>query len=203
MSPETFPRTFVPAAADLGDWEQIEPLLQQLLEREIGSPGELEQWLLDESELSACISEERSERYIAMTCDTADKAKEQAYLHFLENIAPRAKPYFHKLNEKYVASEHRAGLDSERYGVLDREVEAEIELFREDNIPLQTEVAKLAQQYQKIIGAMTVEYGGEERTLPQMAKYLEETDREVRQEAWERVAARRLQVVLPLVVDQP
>jgi len=193
MSTQTFPRTFVPADADLGDWDHIEPLFQQLLERDIGTPADLEQWLLDDSELMACISEERSERYIAMTCDTADKDKEQAYLHFLENIAPRAKPYFHKLNEKYVASEHRAGLDSERYGVLDREVEAEIELFREDNIPLQTEVAKLAQQYQKIIGAMTVEYEGEERTLPQMAKYLEETERKVRQDAWELVANRRLQ----------
>jgi len=192
MSPETFPRTFVPADADLGDWEHIEPLLQQLLEREFGSPDQLERWLLDESELSACISEERSERYIAMTCDTADKDKEEAYLHFLENIAPRAKPYFHKLNEKYVASEYREGLDAQRYGVLDRETEASIEIFREANIPLQTEVAKLSQQYQKITGAMTVEYDGEERTLPQMAKYLEETDRKVRQEAWERVAARRL-----------
>jgi oligoendopeptidase F len=72
-------------------------------------------------------------------------------------------------------------------------VEAEIELFREENIPLQTEVSKLAQQYQKVIAAMSVEYDGEERTLPQMAKYLEETERKVRQEAWELVGNRRLQ----------
>jgi len=189
----TFPRSFVPENADLGAWAQIEPLFQRLVARETGSPAELERWLLDHSELMACISEERSERYIAMTCDTADKDKEQAYLYFLENIAPRCKPYVHALNEKYVACEHRAGLDPGRYGVLDREVKAEIEIYREENIPLQTEVAKLAQQYQKITGAMTVEYRGEERTLPQMAKFLEETDRSVRQEAWELVAARRLQ----------
>jgi oligoendopeptidase F len=188
-----FPRIFVPLDADLGNWSQIEPLFKRLLEREIGSPEDLERWLLDHSELMACISEERSERYIAMTCDTADKDKEQDYLHFLENIAPRCKPYIHALNEEYVACEHRAGLDAGRYGVLDREVEAEIEIYREENIPLQTEVAKLAQQYQKITGAMTVEHRGEERTLPQMAKFLEETDRSVRQEAWELVAARRLQ----------
>jgi len=192
MSSQQFPRTFVPADADLGEWEQLEPLLQQLVEHEIESPAHLEQWLLDESELIACFSEERSGRYIAMTCDTADEDKEKAYLHFLENVAPRAKPYFHRLNEKYVACEQRAGLDKERYGVLDREIEAEIELFREENIPLQTEVAKLAQQYQKITGAMTVEFRGEEHTLPQMAKYLEEPERKTRQEAWEAVAARRL-----------
>ncbi len=193
MSNLTFPRNFVPADADLGDWAHIEPLLTALLDREIDSVAELEQWLLDESELMACFSEERSERYIAMTCDTGDSEKEKAYLHFLENIAPRAKPYFHRLNEKYVASPHREALDKQRYGVLDREVEAEISLFREENIPLQTEVSKLAQQYQKIIGAMTVEFRGEEHTLPQMAKYIEETDRSVRQEAWELVANRRLQ----------
>jgi oligoendopeptidase F len=193
MSNQTFPRSFVPADADLGNWDDIEPLLLALLEREIGSADELEQWLLDESELLACFSEERSERYIAMTCDTADGEKEKAYLHFLEDIAPRAKPYMHRLNEKYVASAHREGLDKQRYGVLDREVEAEIALFREENIPLQTEVSKLAQQYQKIIGAMTVDYRGEEHTLPQMAKYIEEPDRKVRQEAWELVADRRLQ----------
>ena len=193
MSTETFPRTFVPVDADLGDWATIEPLLQALLDRQIDAPAELEQWLLDHSELMACISEERSERYIAMTCDTGDSDKERAYLHFLENITPRAKPYFHALNEKYVATESRADLDADRYGVLDREVEAEIELFREQSIPLQTEVAKLAQRYQKVAGAMSVEYKGEEHTLPQMAKYLEETDREVRRQAWGLVAARRLQ----------
>ncbi len=193
MSNQTFPRSFVPVDADLGAWEDLEPLLIALRDRPIGSPDELEQWLLDESELMACFSEERSNRYIAMTCDTADAEKEQAYLHFLENIAPRAKPYMHELNEKYVACEHRAGLDKQRYGVIDREVAAQIELFREENIPLQTEVSKLAQKYQKIVGAMTVEYRGEEHTLPQMAKYLEETDRKVRQQAWELVAGRRLQ----------
>ena len=40
---------------------------------------------------------------------------------------------------------------------------------------------------------MTVTFDGEERTLPQMAKYLEETDRARRQASWEAVAARRLQ----------
>ena len=193
MSTETFPRTFVPADTDFGDWEDIEPLFKVLLDRQIDNPEELEQWLLDNSELMACVSEERSERYIEMSCDTAASDKERAYLDFLENIAPRVKSCVYALNTKYVASESRGGLNADRYGVLDREVTAEIELFREENIPLQTEVSKLAQQYQKITGAMTAEYKDEEHTLPQMAKYLEETDRDVRQQAWELVISRRLQ----------
>ncbi|MEC8944084.1 MAG: M3 family oligoendopeptidase, partial [Acidobacteriota bacterium] len=88
MITETFPRTFVPDDTDLGNWEDIEPLFKVLLDREINNPEELEQWLLDNSELMACISEERSERYIAMSCDTAASDKERAYLEFLDNIAP-------------------------------------------------------------------------------------------------------------------
>ncbi len=40
---------------------------------------------------------------------------------------------------------------------------------------------------------MTVTFRGQERTLAQMAPFLEETDRSVRQEAWTLSATRRLQ----------
>ncbi|MGI6454287.1 MAG: M3 family oligoendopeptidase [bacterium] len=188
-----FPRQFVPEEIDLGSWEAIQPLFDNLANREIRNPKELEQWLLDQSELSAVISEERALRYIAMTCDTENDAHEKAYLHYIENIDPRLKPYFHSMNEKYLACPYRANLSTSRYAVLNRKIEAEIEIYHEKNIPLETEDKKLSQRYQKICGAMTVEFDDREQTLPQMAKYLEETDRSRRQEAWEKVALRRLQ----------
>jgi oligoendopeptidase F len=77
--------------------------------------------------------------------------------------------------------------------VFDRDTRLHVELFRPENVPLETEEAKLSQQYQKLSGAMTVTFRGEERTLVQMGKYQEETDRGLRQEAWELVADRRLQ----------
>ena len=60
-------------------------------------------------------------------------------------------------------------------------------------MPLETEEAKLGQQYQKLSGSLTVQFRGEEKTLIQMGRYLEEPDRPLRQEAWELVANRRLQ----------
>jgi oligoendopeptidase F len=42
-------------------------------------------------------------------------------------------------------------------------------------------------------GALTVNFRGEEKTLVQMGRYLEEPDRSLRQESWELVAKRRLQ----------
>src|SRR5437763_1814201 len=61
------------------------------------------------------------------------------------------------------------------------------------NVPLETEETRLGQQYQKLTGSLTVQFRGEEKTLVQMSRYLEETDRPLRQEAWELVANRRLQ----------
>ncbi|MEW6238713.1 MAG: M3 family oligoendopeptidase [Candidatus Omnitrophota bacterium] len=193
MTDKEFPRRFVPETAELSAWDWIEPLFQQLLEREIVSPPELEHWLLDHSELASCLSEERTRRYIAMTCDTGDAEKERRYLEFLETIDPLCKPCWHRLNERYLASPHRKALPRERYEVLDRAIQAAVDIFREENIPLQTEEAKLSQRYQKLCGAMTVPFNGEERTMPQMEKYLEELDRGLRQQAWERSSERRLQ----------
>jgi len=191
--PKEYPRRFVPEEADLGKWETIEPLFRNLQDRELKSKAALEQWLLDQSELFACLSEERGRRYIRMTCHTDNAEYEKQFLDYLENIEPRCKPYEHALNKKYAACPVRLEMDYERYKVLDRNIDAEIKLFREENIPLQTESQKLSQSYQKLCGAMTVEFDGQEQTMPQMAKYLEETDRPRRQEAWELIARRRLQ----------
>ncbi len=188
-----FPRTFLPEELDLGDWDSIEPFVKQLLGREISSAGDLEQWLFDSSELQSAISEERSMRYIAMTCDTEDGEAEQAYLHMVQNFMPAAKPWFHRLNKFYLDCEARAELDAERYEVLDRDVAVEMELYRQDNIEIQTQASVLSQKYQKISGAMTVQFHGEELTMPQLGKHLEVTDRTTRQEAWEASGERRLQ----------
>lgn len=189
---DEFPRTFVPISANLGDWADIEPLYANLLAREIDTLESLESWLLDGSELDACIAEEHSRRYIAMTCNTEDSEIEAAYLHFIENIEPRLKTQRDRMNRKLLESPSRALLSPDRYGVLLRMVENQANLFRAENVPLQTEDDKLRQQYQKTCGAMTVQFQGEEKTLPQMRKYQEETDRALRQSAWETVANRYL-----------
>jgi oligoendopeptidase F len=187
-----YPRRFVPAEADMGEWTHIEPLFRRLLDASPDSPAALEGWLEDVSELKAAIGEERTRRYVAMTCQTDDPERERAFLFFVEHIAPRVKPMAHALDDAYLGSRHRQALPA-RYRLLDRLVANRVALFRPENIPLETEESKLKQQYQKITGAMTVQFRGREYTLQQMAPYLEETDRAVRQEAWELVARRRLE----------
>jgi oligoendopeptidase F len=127
-----------------------------------------------------------------MTCHTDNAEAEQAYLHFVENVDPPVKPRQFALERIYAAHPFRGKLPKRRFQVFDRDVKNHVELFRPENVPLETEEAKLCQQYQKLIGAQTVNFRGGEKTLVQMGRYFEEPDRALRQEAWEAVAQRRL-----------
>ena len=191
------PRKFVPNNIDLGNWKEIQPLFDTLEARiqEITAASELERWLLDWSELSAALDEESSKRYIAMTCHTDNADAEKAYLHFVEHIEPATKPRQFKLEQLYLTSPAQKDLSKERFEVFDRHTNVHVELFRDENVPLETEEAKLSQQYQKLSGSLTVQFRGEEKTLVQMGRYLEEPDRALREEAWTLVARRRLQEV--------
>ena len=189
------PRTFVPAAANLGDWEHIEPLFQKL-ERSapaIKTAKALERWVKQCSELGAALDQEGARRYINMTCQTDDEAIEKAYLDFIENIDPKCKPHWNTIKALFYANPFRKKLPQKRWMVFVRGVKNDIELFRKENVPLQVDESKLEQQYQKTMAGMTVQFLGKEQTLQQMGRYLEEPDREIRRQAWELVAKRRLQ----------
>ncbi|MEN0020076.1 MAG: M3 family oligoendopeptidase [Planctomycetota bacterium] len=184
---------FVPADIDAGSWANVKPLFDDLLARAIGSAAEYEAWLADRSELEAACSEARADRYIAMSCDTEDKGKSDAYTAFVESVAPELSRAAFQLDKRQAELAQQFPLDADRYAVLDRTTSAAVDLFRDENVPLQTELDNLATEYQAIIGSMMVEFRGEQRTLPQMATFLEDTDRAVREEAWRIVASRRLQ----------
>ncbi len=188
-----FPRRYVAAAADFGTWETAEPYFRELVERPVQSVAELEQWLIDGSELEACFDEEGTRRYTAMTCQTDDPERQQRYLYFLENVQPKAQPWQDKLRRKFVEAAERLPLPRRRYEVLERSLRNAIALYREENIPLLTEDQKLKTEYQAITGAMTVPYDGKELTLQQLGRYLEEPDRSVREETWRLGADRFLQ----------
>lgn len=195
LLPREYPRTFTRDVTDFGNWSQLEPLFERLAQEIEGveTRQALEAWMLRESELNAAIAEEGSRRYIGMTCDTDDEKAEKAYLHFVEKIEPKLKAWHDRLARLYLACPARGTIDGDRLAVLDRKLENQVELFREANVPLQTEESRLAQRYQKTMGGLTVEWHGEEKTLQQMAPYYEDTDRHVRRQAWTLVSERRLQ----------
>ncbi len=183
---------YVPPALDAGDWSVLEPLYRGLIDRPLRCKNCLQRLIYDRSELDAAVSEKASTLYINMTCRTDDEATKRAYLDFVENVQPKLKALAFELDRKVASSPFGAELDPAQFAIMLRDVRTSVELFRPENIPLETELTKLEQQYSELCGAMTVVFRGEEKTLPQMARFQEETDRPTREEAWRLVAGRRL-----------
>jgi oligoendopeptidase F len=188
-----YPRKYVPADLKLNDFADVEPLYRELLNRPISSAAELEKWLRDLSELFAVVDEVGNRRYIEKSCHTDDAAVEAAYLKYVEEIEPKIKPPFFQLQKKFLDSPHRAQLTDKRYAMLERNWRPDVELFRDENVPLETELTKIVNEYDKTCGAMTVTFRGVEYTMQQMARFQEETDRPTREEAWRLTASRRFQ----------
>ncbi len=172
-------------------WEVLEPYFTQLLSREINSKTELETWLKHRSELEAFLSEDLAWRYVRMTCDTNNKALEEAYLFFVSEIEPKISPLSDALNKKLIACPFLEELNKEKYFIYLRGLKKEIELFREENIPLMASIAAEAQKYGSILGSMSVEMEGKELTLQQAANYLKSPDRNIREEAFKKINEKR------------
>ena len=153
---------------DARNWDEIEPIYQGFLERPIDSAEELEVWLLELGQFDAFVSETGSMLYVEMTCDTENEKVKQAYLDFVEKVQPELAKISDLLNRKLAESPHADSLDSVEYNVLLRDTRMDLALFREENIPLGTELTKLGQRYNEICGAMTVEFDGEEKPMQQM-----------------------------------
>jgi oligoendopeptidase F len=186
------PRHFVPKDFTVTDWQSLEPFFKDLLDRVIDTSADLEKWLHDQSELEALVNEDACWRQIKMTCDTENKALEEAFTFFCMEIQPKIQPYADALNKKLVNHPLAKELDEEKYFTYLRSMRKSIELFREENIPLQAELSVMQQQYGVISGKMTVTVNDTEYTLQQAAKFLENPDRKLREEVYRKINERRL-----------
>jgi oligoendopeptidase F len=184
-------RRFLPNKLKVTSWDVLSPYFNQLLEREINNKTDLENWLKDRSELEAFISEDMAWRYVRMTCDTTNKDLEQAYLFFVTEIEPQISPLTDKLNHKLIQSPFVDELDKEKYFIYLRGIRKEIEIFREENVPLMAEISIESQKYGAIIGSMSVEIDGKELTMQQAANFLKNPDRNKRETAFKKINEKR------------
>jgi len=184
-------RTYIPQDLEI-KWDNLQPILHELLSRSISDVFELEQWLKDKSELEAALEEDFAWRYIKMSCDTANEQLVQNFQYFATEIEPRISPIANQLNQKFNDSPFIDELDQEKYFVFIRAIRKAIEIYREENVELLTKLQVKQQKYQATTGAMTVMINDQEYTLEQAANFIKDTDRTVRQHAWETIQQRRL-----------
>src|SRR5690606_17919973 len=165
--PEKIKRDYLPEDFKINTWEDLKPYFEELKGRELKNRQELEAWLKDMSEMEAVISEDASWRQIKMTCDTTNKDFEDAFTYFCMEIEPKMKPYFFELNKKLLGSPYLQELDKSVYYPYLRSVENAVQLYREENVPIQAELSVLAQNFGVISGKMTVTVEDKEYTLQQ------------------------------------
>jgi oligoendopeptidase F len=168
-------------------WPQIEPHYKELSARPL-SATDVNTWLEDWSHVTERVSEMGQRLYVATTVNTADAQAEERYKSFLDTIQPSSEAEEQKLKEKLLAS----GLEPAGFAIPLRNMRTEAALFREANLPLLTEDFKLSNEYDKIMGAQTVQWEGQEVTLARLLPVYQDTDRAKREKAWRLAADRRL-----------
>ena len=188
MSTSFLPDPFIVSSKD-----DVLPLYNQLIGRSLSSISDFRTFLSDVSELESALSEDMAWRYIRMTCDTQNKDHEAAYLNFVQEIQPHLAPLEDQINKKIVSCEWAVAwrAESEAHEIYLRGLEGAVELFREENIPLQSDLATLAQEYSAIQGAMSLEWEGQTLTLQQASNILMRTDRQARENVWQLMQTRR------------
>jgi len=184
-------RRFIGETLNLESWNDVKPLYDELLHRPITNADDLRHWLLDRSELESFLSENFAWRYINMTRDTANKTLVNDLNFFIADIQPQMTEYGNDLDLKAVNSPHLSELTDDGFAVMVRGMKKSIEIFREANIPLQTEIQTEERKYGAISGAMTVNINGRELTLPEASDHLQSTDRSERETAWRKISERR------------
>lgn len=185
-------RTFLSEGLVIDSWETIKSYFVDLTEREINSQEDLSKWLSDRSELDAVLEEDAAWRYIRMTIDTRDEKLSNDYTFFVTKIQPELAPYDDLLNRKLVECPYTASFKADpAYAIYFRAVETALEIFREENIPLEAELNEKAQLFGSISAAQSIEHDGAQITMQRAAALLKETDESLRKTIFEKMAVRR------------
>tara|TARA_B100001093_G_scaffold402401_1_gene390187 strand:- start:419 stop:2113 length:1695 start_codon:yes stop_codon:yes gene_type:complete len=197
-------RTFLPEDLSIKNWAQIETYFEDLNTRAIDSVEDLKKWMQDRSELEAVLEENMAWRYIKMNIDTTDPELQKSFEFFVQNISPNIAPYAHGLNIKLMNSMHLKDLDSAYYFIYLRNIKNAIHLYREENIPLFTELTNKAQKFGEISAQMMVQIDGKDQTLQQAFVHLKSIDRDKRKAVFELINARRTedQTTLDVLLDE-
>lgn len=174
----------MPFEVDTKTWDGFQTQYERLEEAPL-EDGQVREWLQAWSRLAEVMEEVGTIAYIEASQDTTDEEKELAFLNFIENIAPAYRVADHALTQRLLGEVADTDALGDDLTLVLRRMRNAADLFRDINVPLMTELAKLGNRYDKITGGMTADWEGESKNLSQLNLLLQEKDRGVRQRAWE------------------
>jgi oligoendopeptidase F len=168
-----------PAAFAKATWDHVAPYFDDLAERPLDATT-VADWLQAWSRLEELVTEAAAQAMIAYTIDTSDPEKEADHLRFSTDVLPKMEERSVELARRLVA----LGYSTPELATTLARFRTSIEIFREVNVPLFSELEELSARYQRITGSMTVEWDGIEVPLPRLQPFLKSPDRAVRERAF-------------------
>ena len=197
-APKPMERAFLPQEFKITVWSRLKPYYSELTKRPIQSKDELVQWIYDKCELTAVIQEEFNWRYVKLSLDSNDERALESYSYAIQELEPKISAFEQNLNQKLMDCPFTKELEENKFFIYLRGIDNQLSLFREENIPLFTEMAMKAKEHGTIFSEMTVELNGEEKTLQQATALLAEPDRALREEVYQKIGNRLVEDIKPL-----
>lgn len=176
----------MPFPVDTSRWEGFQERYDRLLGQPLTEDG-LTDWLKEWSELNRFVDEVGAIAYIGTTLDTADEVKQQAFLNYVENMEPRFRLADQALKERLLGFSAAGDQLDGDMRVPMMKMRNQAALFREANVPLYTDLAKLGNEYDKTTGGLEADWEGEKKNLNQLNSLLLDEDRDVRERAWKAI----------------
>ncbi|AOM11473.1 MULTISPECIES: M3 family oligoendopeptidase [Bacillus cereus group] len=162
----------------------LESKLQSLLERNINSVLELENWLLEELRVNAEIEEEITSSLIATYRDTNDRNKRNLHMYNQNTIQPLLKRYNAKFDQKFRDCPFSDLLDEQKYGFMKKARFVKSEMFNEKNIALSVKEQELITKYREIMSNISINWEGEQKTYAYVKARIDNPNRAIREKAW-------------------
>jgi oligoendopeptidase F len=170
------------------DWRTIQPHVDALLAAEL-TPAGADAWLQQWSDLASVLYEAQSQINRKVTENTTDEEADQQFVRLVEQILPRARVAEQALRDRLLALQaHGYTPDSDTVELL-RRFRAEANIYRAENVPILSELMKLGNQFEKIMGGLNINWNGKTETIPQARFHWQSQDRAEREQSWRLVMA--------------
>ena len=168
-----------PSAFAKATWDDVSPYFDELAGRPLDT-STIEPWLHEWSRLEELVTEAAARAMIAYTIDTSDGEKEADHLRFSTEVLPQMEERSVELARRLV----EAGYSTPALETTLARFRTQIEIFRDENVPIFAELEERSARYQRITGSITVQWDGVERPLPQLQPFLKSPDRALRERAF-------------------
>jgi oligoendopeptidase F len=170
------------------DWRTIQPHVDALLAAEL-TPATADAWLQQWSDLASVLFEAQAQINRKVTENTADEEADRQFMLLVEQIIPQTRVAEQALRDRLLALQAHGYTPNSDTGELLRRFRAEADIFRTENVPILSDLLKLGNQFEKIMGGLNIDWNGTPETIPQARLHWQSHDRVEREKSWRLVMA--------------